>query len=141
MNLLTAEIRQALPPLRSTEGLGMDAPIVVKFFTPTSNWTGTQRSSMVRTCSMASSSASRKSSATSHCPNFNRCMARTASASNVICTSVRITHSRSSSELTATPSPLSFRNDAGFSLCNDPPVHPCCELRHIEHPLTKLRQL
>jgi len=39
MNLLTAEIRQALPPLRSTEGLGTDAPIIVKFFTPTSNWT------------------------------------------------------------------------------------------------------
>jgi len=39
MKLLTAEIRQALPPLRSTEGLGMDAPIIVKFFTPTSNWT------------------------------------------------------------------------------------------------------
>lgn len=39
MKLLTAEIRQALPPLRSTEALGMDAPIIVKFFTPTSNWT------------------------------------------------------------------------------------------------------
>lgn len=39
MNLLTAEIRQALPPLRSTEELGLDAPIIVKYFTPTSNWT------------------------------------------------------------------------------------------------------
>ncbi len=39
MNLLTAEIRRALPPLRSTETLGMDAPIIVKFFTPSSNWT------------------------------------------------------------------------------------------------------
>lgn len=39
MKLLTDEIRQTLPPLRSTQGLGMDAPIVVKFFTPTSNWT------------------------------------------------------------------------------------------------------
>lgn len=39
MKLLTAEIRKALPPLRSTEALGMDAPIIVKFFTPTSNWT------------------------------------------------------------------------------------------------------
>lgn len=39
MELLTAEIRAALPALRSTEPLGMDAPIIVKFFTPTSNWT------------------------------------------------------------------------------------------------------
>lgn len=39
MKLLTAEIRRALPPLRSTETLEMDAPIIVKFFTPTSNWT------------------------------------------------------------------------------------------------------
>lgn len=39
MKLLTAEIRRALPPLRATEALGMDAPIIVKFFTPTSNWT------------------------------------------------------------------------------------------------------
>lgn len=39
MRLLTAGIRRALPPLRSTEALGMDAPIIVKFFTPTSNWT------------------------------------------------------------------------------------------------------
>ncbi len=39
MKLLTQEIRRALPALRSTEGLGMDAPIIVKFFTPTSNWT------------------------------------------------------------------------------------------------------
>lgn len=39
MKLLTAEIRNALPPLGSTEALGMDAPVIVKFFTPTSNWT------------------------------------------------------------------------------------------------------
>ncbi len=39
MKLLTAEIRRALPLLGSTEALGMDAPIIVKFFTPTSNWT------------------------------------------------------------------------------------------------------
>jgi hypothetical protein len=39
MKLLTAEIRRALPPLGSTEALGMDAPIIVKFFTPTSSWT------------------------------------------------------------------------------------------------------
>lgn len=39
MKLLTEEIREALPSLRSTEELGMDAPIIVKFFTPTSNWT------------------------------------------------------------------------------------------------------
>lgn len=39
MKLLTDEVRSALPALRSTEPLGMDAPIIVKFFTPTSNWT------------------------------------------------------------------------------------------------------
>lgn len=39
MKLLTAELRKALPQLRSTEALGMDAPIIAKFFTPTSNWT------------------------------------------------------------------------------------------------------
>lgn len=39
MELLSQEIREALPPLRSTESLGMDAPIIVKYFTPTSNWT------------------------------------------------------------------------------------------------------
>ena len=39
MELLPEEIRDRLPPLRSTERLGLDAPIVVKFFTPTSNWT------------------------------------------------------------------------------------------------------
>lgn len=38
-SLLTTEIRQTLPSLKSTEALGMDAPIIVKFFTPTSNWT------------------------------------------------------------------------------------------------------
>jgi hypothetical protein len=39
MKLLTAEIRDALPPLGSTDGQGLDARIIVKFFTPTSNWT------------------------------------------------------------------------------------------------------
>ena len=39
MKLLTAEIRRDLATLGSTEALGMDAPIIVKFFTPTSNWT------------------------------------------------------------------------------------------------------
>ena len=39
MKLLTTQIRRALPPLKSTETLGMDAPIIVKFFTPTSSWT------------------------------------------------------------------------------------------------------
>jgi len=39
MKLLTEEIRRALPPIGDTEGLGLDAPIIVKFFTPTSNWT------------------------------------------------------------------------------------------------------
>lgn len=39
MELLPPEIRHALPPLRSTETLGMDAAIIVKYFTPTSNWT------------------------------------------------------------------------------------------------------
>ncbi len=39
MKLLTAALRKALPPLGSTEGLGFDAPIFAKFFTPTSNWT------------------------------------------------------------------------------------------------------
>ncbi len=39
MKLLTAALRKALPPLGSTEELGFDAPVIVKFFTPTSNWT------------------------------------------------------------------------------------------------------
>lgn len=39
MKLLPEEIRKALPPLRSTERLGLDAPIIVKYFTPSSNWT------------------------------------------------------------------------------------------------------
>jgi hypothetical protein len=39
MKLLTVAIRKALPPLGSTEEMGLDAPIIVKFFTPTSNWT------------------------------------------------------------------------------------------------------
>lgn len=38
-SLLPPEIRKAMPALKSTEALGMDAPIIVKFFTPTSNWT------------------------------------------------------------------------------------------------------
>lgn len=39
MQLLTQAIRKALPPLGSTEKLGDEAPVVVKFFTPTSSWT------------------------------------------------------------------------------------------------------
>ena len=39
MELLTEEIRRSLPSLYSVESLGLDAPIIVKFFTPTSNWT------------------------------------------------------------------------------------------------------
>ncbi len=38
MKLLTAAIRRALPPLGSTEPLGLDAPVIVKFFTPSSGW-------------------------------------------------------------------------------------------------------
>jgi len=39
MNLLPEEIRQHLPKIGTTDHLGLDARIVVKFFTPTSNWT------------------------------------------------------------------------------------------------------
>ena len=37
--LLTDELRQQLPPLYSNEEIGMDAPALVKYFTPDSNWT------------------------------------------------------------------------------------------------------
>ena len=39
MKLLTKAIRAKLPPLGSQEELGADAKVVVKFFTPDSNWT------------------------------------------------------------------------------------------------------
>ncbi len=39
VQLLTSELRAKLPKLRATEKLGDDAPVVVKFFTPRSNWT------------------------------------------------------------------------------------------------------
>lgn len=41
MKLLTKEIQKKFEskPIGSTEGLGDDAEIVVKFFTPWSNWT------------------------------------------------------------------------------------------------------
>jgi hypothetical protein len=38
MKLLTAANRKALPPLGSTDGKGMDAVAVVKFFDPTGSW-------------------------------------------------------------------------------------------------------
>lgn len=37
--LLTAEIREKLPELYSTEEQGLEAKAQVKFFTPDSNWT------------------------------------------------------------------------------------------------------
>ena len=37
--LLPKEIREKLPPLYANEELGLDALALVKFFTPTSNWT------------------------------------------------------------------------------------------------------
>jgi len=39
MQLLTKTLRQQLPPLYATEALGDDALVVVKFFTPWTNWT------------------------------------------------------------------------------------------------------
>ncbi len=39
MKLLTQEIRKKLPPLYSQESKGGDAIAIVKFFTPTSQWT------------------------------------------------------------------------------------------------------
>jgi hypothetical protein len=39
MELLTPEIRKALPPLNSTDGEGDKAIVHVKFFTPDSSWT------------------------------------------------------------------------------------------------------
>ena len=38
-NLLDPESREKLPPLYSGEEQGLDAPALVKFFTPDSNWT------------------------------------------------------------------------------------------------------
>ena len=39
MKLLTAEIKKKLPPLRSTDGKGKDAPVIVKFFNPSGSQT------------------------------------------------------------------------------------------------------
>ena len=39
MKLLTKEIVNNMPALYETEDLGNDAPIIVKFFAPWSNWT------------------------------------------------------------------------------------------------------
>ena len=39
MQLMTKEIMQKMPPCRSTDGQGDEADIIVKFFTPDSNWT------------------------------------------------------------------------------------------------------
>ena len=39
MMLLTAAIKKAFPAWGSTDGQGDDASVVVKFFTPDSNWT------------------------------------------------------------------------------------------------------
>ncbi len=37
--LLPQSIREKLPPLYANEGLGLDASVQVKFFTPDANWT------------------------------------------------------------------------------------------------------
>lgn len=37
--MLTAELRKQLPALYSQEDKGMDAKVIVKFFSPYSNWT------------------------------------------------------------------------------------------------------
>ena len=39
MKLLTKELEAKLPPLYSQDGKGDDAMVIVKFFTPDSNWT------------------------------------------------------------------------------------------------------
>ena len=39
MKLLTKQIRKELPSLYSQEPLGLDAKVIVKFFTPWTNWT------------------------------------------------------------------------------------------------------
>jgi len=39
MELMTAEVRRSLPPLRSQDDKGGDAIAWVKYFTPTSYWT------------------------------------------------------------------------------------------------------
>lgn len=38
MKLLTKALLKALPPLRSTDGLGDNAKAIVKFFDPTGSW-------------------------------------------------------------------------------------------------------
>jgi hypothetical protein len=39
MHLLTKAIRRRLPPLYANEAKGLDALVIVKFFTPDSSWT------------------------------------------------------------------------------------------------------
>ena len=39
MKLMTQELRRTLPPLGGQDGLGGDAIVYVKYFTPTANWT------------------------------------------------------------------------------------------------------
>ena len=39
MKLLTEELRKKLPPLYSGEEKGLESLAIVKFFTPSSNWT------------------------------------------------------------------------------------------------------
>jgi len=39
MKLLTKELENQIPPLRTQEEKGMDAVVYAKFFTPDSNWT------------------------------------------------------------------------------------------------------
>jgi hypothetical protein len=39
MMLLTQAIRKSFPEWMSTDGMGDEAPVTVKFFTPDSNWT------------------------------------------------------------------------------------------------------
>jgi len=48
MKLLTKEIVNNMPALYETEDLGNDAPIIVKFFTPWSNWTWYAKEASVR---------------------------------------------------------------------------------------------
>lgn len=39
MKLMSQEVRRLLPPLYSQESKGGDALVLVKYFTPDSNWT------------------------------------------------------------------------------------------------------
>lgn len=39
MQLLTQAIRNQMPPLYANEDVGLEAPAMVKFFTPDSSWT------------------------------------------------------------------------------------------------------